>query len=192
MSNAFVDLLQSFQILTKEDIQTILRFVKPRSVAKGIYFSSEGKVCEEVAFVGSGVFRSYYVAANGEQITYCFTFPGQFLTAYSSYITGTGTLENIQSLTPAELLILPKNEIEHLASRSHTMVAFLKTVAEYQYIELERRVFQLQRTSALARYSDLITHQPELVRNIPLGYLASYLGITQRHLSRIRRQMTEQ
>jgi ribosomal protein L10 len=57
-------------------------------------------------------------------------------------------------------------------------------------MELETRFFQLQRDSAAQRYSTLLTNHPDYIQNIPLQYLASYLGITQRHLSRIRKEIT--
>ena len=85
---------------------------------------------------------------------------------------------------------MPKHKIDNLALKNQNWVRFLKIVAEQQYIELEKRIFQLQKNNALQRYADLIKNQPEYIQNIPLQYLASYLGITQRHLSRIRRDMS--
>ena len=112
------------------------------------------------------------------------------MTAYSSFITGQSTDENIQAITSVELLIVPKNKIDDLASKNPNWMKFLKVVAEQQYIELEKRIFQLQKNDALQRYADLIKKQPEYIQNIALQYLASYLGITQRHLSRIRREIS--
>jgi CRP-like cAMP-binding protein len=112
------------------------------------------------------------------------------MTAYSSFITGQNTVENIQAITDVELLIIPKSELDDLVKENANWIKFLKIVAEQQYIELEKRIFQLQKNSALQRYRDLITHQPEYIQHIPLQYLASYLGITQRHLSRIRKEIS--
>lgn len=63
-------------------------------------------------------------------------------------------------------------------------------IAEEQYLELEKRVFQLQKETASQRYANLIKDHPEFIQQLPLHYLASYLGITQRHLSRIRNQIS--
>ena len=112
------------------------------------------------------------------------------MTAYSSFITGQNTVENIQAITDVELLIIPKSTIDDLVKENANWIKFLKIVAEQQYIELEKRIFQLQKNSALQRYRDLITNQPEYIQHIPLQYLASYLGITQRHLSRIRKEIS--
>ena len=80
-----------------------------------------------------------------------------------------------------------KNTIDDLALKNPNWVKFLKIVAEQQYVELEKRIFQLQKSNAAQRYSDLLKNQPAFIQHIPLQYLASYLGITQRHLSRIRK-----
>ena len=60
-------------------------------------------------------------------------------------------------------------------------------MAEQEYINLEKRIFVLQRESAENRYKSLLQTHPHYLNSIPLSYIASYLGITQRHLSRIRK-----
>ncbi|MNY26270.1 hypothetical protein D3C86_1601080 [compost metagenome] len=62
-------------------------------------------------------------------------------------------------------------------------------IAEQQYLELEKRLFLFQKEKAKKRYMDLLENQPDYVQQIPLQYLASYLGITSRHLSRLRREI---
>ena len=182
--------LKSFNVLTDDEIENIILLSTKRELNKTDYFIGEGETCKEVAFILSGTFRSFYISDKGEEITYCITFPNNLMTAYSSFITGQSTDENIQAITSVELLIIPKNKIDNLAMKNPNWVKFLKIVAEQQYIELEKRIFQLQKNNALQRYADLIKNQPEYIQNIPLQYLASYLGITQRHLSRIRRDMS--
>ena len=110
------------------------------------------------------------------------------MAAYSSFITGEGSLENMQALSSAELLVIKKSEMEKL-TKSPNWIKFLKIIAEQHYLELEKRVFQLQRDNAVQRYTLLLENQPEYIQQIPLQYLSSYLGITQRHLSRIRKEI---
>jgi CRP-like cAMP-binding protein len=184
------DFLKTFQLLTDDEIERCMQLATSRSLEKGAYFISEGKICNEVAFVRSGIFRSYHTSEAGDELTYCILFPGQFITAYSSFISGKKTAENIQAITPAELLILPKHVIEQLVDTSNNWLRFMKVMAEQQYMELENRVFQLQRDTARQRYLDLLQHYPQYVREIPLQYLASYLGISQRHLSRLRKEIS--
>ncbi|WP_343747731.1 Crp/Fnr family transcriptional regulator [Fluviicola sp.] len=181
--------LERFGIFSEEEIDQVLKLYTPRKVQKSDYFIREGESCSEVAFIVSGTFRSFYISETGEEVTYCFRFRQEFMTAYSAFITGSPSMENLQALSDGELLVIRRTEIEKLEAQNPKWTLFLKIVAEQQYLELEGRVFQLQRDSAQKRYRDLIENQPEYIQQIPLQHLASYLGITQRHLSRIRKQV---
>ena len=86
-------------------------------------------------------------------------------------------------------MVIPREKIALLSASNPRWVRFEKMIAEQQYIELERRVFQFQKEKAAERYKDLLNNYPDYIRHIPLQYLASYLGITQRHLSRIRKEI---
>ena len=110
--------LKSFNVLTDDEIANFIHATTKRYLNKSDYFIRQGEICKEVAFVLSGTFRSYYISEKGEEITYCITFPNNLMTAYSSFITGQCTAENIQAITPIELLIIPKNQLDDLAMKS--------------------------------------------------------------------------
>lgn len=181
--------LASFDIFTPEEIEHALTFFSSRKLSKSDYFIREGQKCAEVAFIEKGIFRSFYISHDGNEITYCFRFPGDLIAAYSSFITGNGSLENMQALSDSELLVIRRNDIDRLVEENPNWVKFLKIIAEQNYLELESRVFQLQRDSAQTRYQYLVENHPEFIQQIPLQHLASYLAITQRHLSRVRKQL---
>ncbi|GAA4824487.1 Crp/Fnr family transcriptional regulator [Algivirga pacifica] len=181
--------LQSFQILTEEDMDAFMEFVTPLSIKKGEFLINEGDISKQIAYIQSGIFRSFYHSSEEEEVTYCFTFQDRLITAYSSWITQLPTSENIQALTDMELLVVSKEHINQLEATYPNWVAFFKHIAEQEYINMEKRVFMLQRESAEIRYQDLLKNYPEYLHHIPLHYLASYLGITQRHLSRIRKDI---
>jgi len=179
------DYLKSFNL----NVETQLPPSTTKTLKKGEFFIKEGERCDGVAFVVSGIFRSFHIAENGDERTYCIIFPQNFITAYSSYITGEPTVENIQAITDATLVLIKKEAIEEISNQNIDWMRFMKITAEQQYLELEKRVFQLQNTSAIERYQILLKDHPEYVQFIPMQYLASYLGITQRHLSRIRKEL---
>ena len=74
-------------------------------------------------------------------------------------------------------------------AESPNWIKVQKYFAEQMYIELERRIFSYQKEKAKERYQQLIEKYPEYIEQIPLQYLASYLNITPRHLSRIRSEL---
>jgi CRP-like cAMP-binding protein len=181
--------LEQFKILSPQEIAAFAALARPQTLQKGDFFAKEGQLSQSVAFVEEGIFRTYYLSSEGEEVTYCITFPQNLLTAYSSYITGQPTPENIQAITPARLLLVPKTEIERLSENSFNWQLLLRVLAEQEYLKLEKRIFLLQKEKSLLRYQDLLENHPEYVQQIPVQYLASYLGMTQRHLSRLRREL---
>jgi CRP-like cAMP-binding protein len=181
------DYLKTFNILTNEEIDSFEKMVIHKKLKKGDFFIQEGRTCKEVGFVISGLFRSFYHSSSDEDVTYCFTFSNSFVSAYSSFLSQNKTAENIQALTDIELLIMPRDEILKLEQSSTNWLRLFKFIAEQEYIKMEKRIFLLQKETAEKRYRDLLANQPELLQLIPLNFLSSYLGITQRHLSRIRK-----
>jgi CRP-like cAMP-binding protein len=182
--------LKSFNILSNDDIDLFESKATYKKLKKGDFFIKEGKTCKEVAFVISGIFRSFYYSSSAEEVTYCFTFSNTFVSAYSSFLSQSKTVENIQALTDVELLIISRDEILKLEESSTNWLKFFKFIAEQEYIKMEKRIFIIQKESAEKRYQDLLTNEPEYLQLIPLNYLSSYLGITQRHLSRIRKSIS--
>lgn len=184
-----VNFLSSFNILTKEDIEASLQAYTLKRLKKGEFFVNEGQVCNQVAFVNAGVFRSFYLNEKAEESTYCMNFPNNFITAYSSFITGKPSVENMQAMTDAEILVANRSLIDQLCANRPNWMRFMKEMAEGQYLELEQRIFGLQSQDAKTRYLNLFETHPEYIQEIPLQHLASYLGISQRHLSRLRKEI---
>jgi len=182
--------LNAFDILTNDEIDLFERKVIHKKLEKGDFFIKEGRTCKEVAFVVSGLFRSFYHSSSEEEVTYCFTFSNSFVSAYSSFLSQTKTVENIQALTDIDLFVISRDEILILEQSSANWLKFFKLIAEQEYIKMEKRIFLLQKETAEKRYKDLLTNQPEFLQLIPLNFLSSYLGISQRHLSRIRKSIS--
>ncbi|WP_316802197.1 Crp/Fnr family transcriptional regulator [Pedobacter nototheniae] len=181
--------LKSFNILSSSEIELLMAAARPAILKKGDYFITEGKICNDVVFIKSGILRSFYTSRDAEEYTYCITFPNQFMTAYSSFITGLATPENIQAITRVEMLVIKKEVIDELAETSKNGLYFLKTIAEQQYLHLEKRIFMYQKDAAKARYLELFKTHPDYIKQIPVKYLASFLAITPRHLSRLRSEI---
>lgn len=185
-----INYLKGFKLLADHEIIEFSTLFEFRKVEKNGFFARDGETCNEVAFILSGIFRSFYVSSDGKDTTYCFRFPNELMTAYSAFITGRESLGSIQAISGSELLVVRKERMGHFIHESHNWTKFLKLIAEEHYLELEKRVYALQKDNAISRYQSLLQNHPEYIQQLPLQYLASYLGITQRHLSRIRKEIT--
>ncbi len=183
---SIVDYLKQYNLFTDSEINEFISLATISTIKKGDFFIKHDEICTTLSFVNFGIFRSFYYSNNDEEITYCFTFPNTLLVAYSSFITQNKSEENLQALTDSEIISISKKELENLAESNNKWLNFLKIIAEKEYVELEKWIFNHQKSNAQKRYVDLINNYPQFVQQIPLHYIASYLGITQRHLSRIR------
>ena len=184
--NQLLKYLQQYNLFTDSEISEFISLATISTIKKGDFFIKQDEICTTLSFVNFGIFRSFYFSNNDEEITYCFTFPNALLVAYSSFITQNKSEENLQALTDSEIISISKKELENLAESNNKWLNFLKIIAEKEYVELEKWIFNHQKSNAQKRYVDLIHNHPQFVQQIPLHYIASYLGITQRHLSRIR------
>lgn len=175
-----------FGILSAEEVADLEKNLTPRVLPKGSFFIRQGEQGQDIGFVKQGILRSFYHTSTEEEVTYCFRFQGDTVAAYSSLITQQPTAENIEALTDVHLVTMPYSYLQEL-EKNIQWLRLTKSLAEAEYVKMEKRLFILQKETAETRYHDLLVRNAEYLQEIPLQYLASYLGITQRHLSRIRK-----
>ncbi|WP_148211766.1 Crp/Fnr family transcriptional regulator [Zunongwangia profunda] len=190
MKEMLEKIFRSFNDLSEDDIERGLAVFTPKFYKKNELLIEAGKTCDWIAFISSGTLRNYYFSSKDEEVTYCLTFPNTFITAYSSFLTGKKTFEYIQALTDVEVLVIQKKQYQELIRSSYGWLKFSNHFTEQSYVLMEERLLMLQMVSAEKRYADLIANHPEIIQQVPLKYIASYLGITQRHLSRLRSQLS--
>ena len=178
--------LKSLQFVSDAEIEQFEQYLQPRIILKGDYLIKENKVCSEIAFIKTGLLRSFCISHSGEEHTNCFTFSNEFMAAYSSFISGQPSEENIQAIIDTEILVIGKTDLLNLYNTSIVWQNIGRIITEQQYLDLEKRVLSFQKQTATERYEMLLKNQPHYIQYIPLKYLSSYLGISQRHLSRIR------
>ncbi|MCP9765676.1 Crp/Fnr family transcriptional regulator [Lacihabitans soyangensis] len=177
----------SFSILSESELILLDNHVIEKNIKKGDFLIKEGKICNEIVFIESGILRSFYINNTGDEITYCFSFENQLMSAFSSFITNNPTEENIQAIVDTKLFVLKKKDIEVLYENSLAWQKIGLILTELQFVQLEERFVSFLKLSAKQRYENLLKNYSRLINQIPLKYLATYLGITPRHLSRIRK-----
>ncbi|WP_182835462.1 Crp/Fnr family transcriptional regulator [Flagellimonas lutimaris] len=185
--NKFQLYLASSTLLDDSDIDALVQIAKPRFLEKGAYLIRESQIVDEIGFVVDGFLHSYYLDHNQEEKTYCLVFPSEFVTAYSSFLTGQHSNIYVRALNQVSLNVISKVDLLRLMETRPNLKNMFHSLTEAYLVKLENRFFQFQKDYAKTRYNELLNEHPEFIRHIPLKLLASYLGITPRHLSRIRR-----
>lgn len=156
---------------------------------KGAFFIKEGEVAKQIGFVESGLWQYYSLTQKEEECTTYISLPGTFVTSLSSYITETPARENIRNLTDSKLWLIEKQTVEWLKKEVSGFKDFYIQLLEWQVCCIDKAKMDLITLTAEQRYDKLLKEEPELLQQVPLQYLASMLGVTPRHLSRLRQKI---
>jgi len=133
----------------------------------------------------SGIARAYSDGEN-QEITFWFGQSGDVLFSFNSYINNKPGYENIELLDDCCLLQMKLSDLFSLYSQHLEIANWGRKIAEQELIATERRLIDRAFKGAAERYQDFLTQSPELIKRVALKHIASYLGVTQVTLSRIR------
>jgi CRP-like cAMP-binding protein len=178
-----------FGNLNKQQIDLIKQKATEIELRKGEYFSEAGKIPRQVGFVLEGVFRFCYYNNKGEEITDYFIDENHFVTDYLNFDASMAASEYVQAVTDCRLLIFSKQDWNDI---NNTIIDWDKIVTKMVQKCLTHKIDSrspLVSEDATTRYLSFIQKFPALVNRVPLSYIASYLGITQQSLSRIRKNI---
>jgi len=189
MINDLHTFIKNLVQLSVEEKHAMNSILNERLIKRKEHLIVEGEVCKKLWFFNHGLFRYYHTRADGAEITSDFVFAPYFATSYTSLITGNPSFVNLQALEDMKLLEFSKDDLNQLYNKYSGIERLGRKMAELTVITSEKHLFFLLNQSAKQRYTDLIRTYPEYLKSIPLQYIASYLGITQETLSRIRKSI---
>ena len=144
-----------------------------------------GKISKYIGFIESGMFQ-YYVLKDGEERTSYVSIENTWFASLLSFISETPSLENIKALTRGGIYLISKENLKKLISEVPGFKDFYIGLLEASICGIDASRHNLIVLTAEERYEKMLKSEPHLLQQIPLQYLASMLGVTPRHLSRIR------
>ncbi len=171
--------------LSNEAVFALQGCFEKNTLAKNEFLLREAKVCRYLYFLETGALRGFY-NLDGKEITHWFGFENDFVTSFHSFITQRPAVENIQLLEGCVLWAISKDTLTQLFNRHHEIERLMRIAYEKYYIRLEERFVNAQFKTASERYINLLQQTTHILERVPLGHIASYLGISQETLSRIR------
>ena len=152
---------------------------------KNIDLQPIGHTCKTIYFINKGIARIYYFK-DGIDITENFYFENSIIARVESLFTGKPSRKAIQILEDAEIVGINSTKLFKLYDSYPEIERLFRKIFEAAYVETVNRIESLQFHTAEERYKDLLQEAPDILKKIPLKYIASYLGITPVSLSRIR------
>lgn len=186
--SALTEYILQFGNLNTHQLDLIAGKATELTLQKDAYFSEAGKVPRQVGFILEGVMRGCYYNNKGEEITRCFISEHNLVADYVNFEAGNTSSEYLQACTDCQLLVFSKDDWDEL---SHTIVGWdnIKNKMVQLCMFQKSRKAPVISQDATTRYLEFMEHYPALVNRIPLTHIASYLGVTQQSLSRIRKNI---
>ncbi len=178
--------LQQFQPLPLEAQKALQHNCSALILKKGEALQTIGRTCYTVYFIRKGCARIFYYK-DGNDITESFAFENSLVARVESLFTGRPSLKGIQMLEDSEVLAIAALQLFKLYDEFPQLERLARKITERGYVDTVNRLESLQFHSAEERYQTLLQEAPDLLKRVPLKHIASYLGITQVSLSRIRR-----
>ena len=180
--------IRNYSLLSPEAEHALYDCFEEVVLSKNEHLLTSGNICRHLYFLEEGAIRGYY-NLDGKEITHWFGFAKDFVTSFHSFITQQPAVENIQLLEGSILWSISKNTLNDLFKQFPEIDRLVRIAYEKYYIRLEERFVNAQFKTATELYENLLTQTPHIIERVPLGYIASYLGISQETLSRIRSRL---
>ncbi len=175
----------------KEEFELIVKQYERLEFAKGDYFITEGSTANYYYFMESGYARSYVIDLEGNDISTKFFSSTDIVIDWHSYFLKTKCRENIQAITACVAWkITFENFMKLFAIEAFREVGRTRLVNNY--FELKTHSVSIIADPAKDRYLSLLKEKPDIIQNVPLKQIATYLGITDTSLSRIRKEVADQ
>lgn len=181
-----VEYINTFVPLSNEAAEYISNKSRKEDLPKNHLLHTEGEVCDKIFFIEKGVVRWFYYNEDGKDVTDSFAIECSFVTAFDSFFQRKPSRYFIELLEDSTVYSMTyadvQNELEQFPETQRLTNLFLVQLLEQM---LDKNA-ALQFKTAKQRYGFIKEKHPEILQRVTLGHIASYLGITQETLSRIR------
>lgn len=182
------EILDHIYPLPEASRQALKVCISKVSYPKGYILLKADKIETNIYFIARGIVRAFANKGDNE-VTFWFGSEGQTVLSMKSYVDGAKGYEHIQLLEDCRLYQLSSANLQDLFSKDIHIANWGRKFAEQELVKTEERLIDLQFRTATERYTALLKENPDLIRRVQLGQIASYLGITRVSLSRIRAEI---
>ncbi|MCF2874908.1 MULTISPECIES: Crp/Fnr family transcriptional regulator [unclassified Tenacibaculum] len=169
-------------------VPEIVKHFSLKTLTKNEYFVEEGKICKHFCFIESGVLQHAIQVSNEEKTTYL-GLKNTCTTSLKSFLQQTPSRKNIKALSDCNLWVISVTNFKLLLKNNKGFHQFYFNLIENQIFLIDDYRINLLTLTPEERYQKLLLNEPILLQKVPLQYLASFLGISTRHMSRIRKNV---
>ncbi len=169
-------------------IPKILEVFSPLKLKRNDFLAEKGKVCTAFCYIQSGVLQ-HSIEVDGEEKTTYLGLKNSCTSALKSFLQQTPSRKSIKALSNCSLLHVNLEAFNSLLQENKAFYRFYFNLIERQIFLIDDYRIDLLTLTPEERYKKLLENEPKLLLEVPLHYLASFLGISKRHMTRIRRNI---
>lgn len=171
--------------LPDEDMDSFFALMSERHYMAEEFIITEGTVNDNVYILREGIIRGLFDKDEDRETTIYFGIEGDYFFAMNPFLESTPSQISVQACTDCTVMVISKESLRTLSHQSINFAnwALENSLRQILALEMKRKFLK---GNAMARYRSLIERRPEIVCNVPLKHIASYLGVTQQSLSRLR------
>lgn len=191
ISQSLLRFFNDSNLVSADAAKTIAGTFSPKEIKRNEFLSKEGRVYNEYFFLEKGFIRSYAYDTEGNDVTTNFYSSGQVVFEVSSFFNRAISKENFQAIVDSEGWYITYDQLNHLFHSMHEFRDFGRSILVKGFSALKTRMLSMITETAEQRYETLLKNNPEIFQHAALKHIASYLGISDTSLSRIRKEFAK-
>ena len=173
--------------VSEDELNDFLNQAVIKTFKRQEYLSRPNVIPNEIFFINKGLVRVLITNNEGTEYTIHFALENQFIADYSNFIQGQPSIYSLQTLEETEIVILPQTTIAWGYKNLTEGQKMGRLIAEYYFIYQDDRIKNLYVRTPKQRYDSITDVFPNIHNRVPQHMIASYLGITPIHLSRLKK-----
>lgn len=177
--------------VSEDELNDFLNKAITKTFKRQEILSRPNDIPNQIFFINKGIIRVLITDNEGDEHTIHFALENQFIADYSNFIQQQPSIYSLQALDETEVIVLPRSAIEWGYKNLKEGQKMGRLIAEYYFIYQDNRIKNLYVRTPKQRYDNITTVFPNIHNRVPQHMIASYLGITPIHLSRLKKAAIE-
>ncbi len=195
MFDSYRDFIKKYLKLNTIEWKIFKSRLSIKSYQVGETILHQGDICDELCFIDSGLARGYIIDEEGKDFTWSIFFNDKnanmsnlFVTDYESFLHQKPSNIHIEAIEETVLIAVSYQDVQLVYNKLKKGERFGRLMAEEAYSHLHHKIIDKQTKNAKNRFEDFLQNTPYLLEKVPQYHIATFLGITPQHLSRLKKE----
>ncbi len=181
------EVIKQLITISESEMENFLRDCTTKTFMKKEVLSRPNEIATEIFFINKGIIRVKIIDNKGTEHSIHFALENQFIVDYTSFLEESKSIYTLEALEETEVIIIPKSTIDWGYENLKEGQKMGRLIAEYYYIYQDNRIKNNYCRTPKESYDSISEVFPNIHNRVPQHMIASYLGITSIHLSRLKK-----